>query len=83
MLVGLLKTIIFLLAIYYIGKFLLRIWLKSKVNEHIKRQKNSVQEDEAAYKKQEKGKVTVHKTDHDSGSKDSAGEYVDYEEIKD
>lgn len=84
MLVGLLKTIIFLMVVYYIAKFAIRIWLKNKVAEKIKYQQNTMDANEADYKKQEKGKVTIKKDSSDSSfSGSSSGDYVDYEEIKD
>ena len=73
------------MGIYYIGKFLLRLWIKSKVNEHVRRQKETVAEEEATYRNQEKGKVTIQRKRSKSKSGDTgdSGDYVDYEEIKD
>ena len=83
MLIGLLKTIIFLMVVYYISKFVIRIWLKNKIADTMKQQQNSMDENEAAYKKQEKGKVTIKKDNSATGSSSSAsGDYVDYEEVK-
>lgn len=73
------------MAIYYIGKFLLRFWIKSKVNEQVRRQRETVEENEAKFRSQEKGKVTIKKNKSSrSGDKENgdSGDYVDYEEIK-
>jgi hypothetical protein len=59
--------------------------LKNKVEEHVRRQKETVPEQEASYRNQEKGKVTIKKNRNNSSSGQSgdSGDYVDYEEIKD
>lgn len=79
---GLLKTILFLLVVYYISKFLLRLWIRSKISEHSKRMQNSANHKEVHQQKVNKGKVTVHTKEQNSDGNHSSGEYVDYEEIK-
>ena len=46
-----------------------------------KRQQNSVSEEEAAFKRNEKGRVHVKKNKSSSSPESSGGEYVDYEEV--
>ncbi|MCX6181988.1 MAG: DUF4834 domain-containing protein [Bacteroidetes bacterium] len=79
---GLVKTIVYILVIYYGLKFLVRYvfpmllknYVDNKVGE-MKKQQNAVYEQEVEQLKKQKGKVTISK----DPSKD--GEYVDYEEI--
>ncbi len=88
MLVGLLKTIFFLLTFYYlfklIGRFVFPILLKKGVERMQQQQQRSAGSfrEEA---KQKEGKVTINKNQTGKGNSnlsDNQGEYVDYEEVK-
>lgn len=86
MLVGLFKTLFFILVIYFIGKvisrFVLPLFLRSYVNKIIDPAKQQQQQARKQPKKNE-GEVTVDYTpdSHKTFRKDE-GDYVDFEEIK-
>jgi hypothetical protein len=80
--IGLLKTILFLMAFYYISKFILRIWIRNKIQQHLNKHGEEIKNDHIQKANKQKGKVTIHGTS--SGSKKSNNEeYAEYEEIKD
>ena len=54
-----LRTIITIAVIYYGAKFLLRWWLKRKVEAAVKQQQQTVSEFEASHKRQETGQVHI------------------------
>lgn len=89
MLVGLLKTIFFLLTFYYvfklIGRFVLPLLLKKGVERMQQNQQNAAANFKERAKQQE-GKVTIKHTQQspkESQKEDlNDGEYVDYEEVK-
>ena len=78
--VNLLRTILIIVLVYYVSRFLLRWWIKRKVADMHKRQQNSVSEEEANFKRNEKGKVHIKQT-KSSGRESSSGDYIDYEEV--
>jgi hypothetical protein len=88
MLVGLFKTIFFLVTFYYlfkiIGRFLLPLLLKKGVERMQQQQQRSTDffREEA---KQQEGKVTIktkNTTKAHQDLSDNQGEYVDYEDVK-
>lgn len=88
MLVGLLRTVFYILVFYYIfkfiGRFLMPIFLK-KGFERMQQQQNNQANTFREKAKQQEGKVTVQKTSQtkkDSPVDDNQGEYIDYEEVK-
>ncbi len=89
MLVGLVKTIFFLLIFYYGFKLIGRIVLPLLVKKGVERMQQNQQNAGANFKekaKQEEGKVTIKKTQETPSQTNKAdlndGEYVDYEELK-
>ncbi|MBK20950.1 MAG: hypothetical protein CMP63_01345 [Flavobacteriales bacterium] len=78
--VNLLRTILIIVLVYYVSRFLLRWWIKRKLADMHKRQQNSVSEEEANFKRNDKGKVHI-KQKKSSGQESSGGEYVDFEEV--
>ena len=78
--VNLLRTILIIVLVYYVSRFLLRWWIKRKFADMHKRQQNSVSEEEASFKRNDKGKVHI-KQKKSSGHESSGGEYVDFEEV--
>ncbi len=88
MLVGLVKTIFYILIFYYlfkfIGRYIMPFFLKKGIEHIQKKQEDAVN----AYKetaRQKEGSVTVQQTKHnskDSTLQDNQGEYVDFEEVK-
>lgn len=87
MLLGLLKTIFFLLIFYYsfkvIGQLLMPFLIKRGFAKMQKRQEQATNQYRTKAK-QEEGKVTVH-VNHNKTKptpQQDNGEYVDYEEVK-
>lgn len=80
--VGFLRTVFYIIAFYYLGKFLVRWWLKQKIGEQTRRMNNSVNEQEADFIRKDKGQVTIKKsTKGPSLNTGNSGDYVDYEEV--
>ena len=79
--VNLLRTILIIVLVYYVGRFLLRWWVKRKVADMHRRQQNSVSEEEANFKRTEKGKIHIKQNKSSSRHESSGGEYIDYEEV--
>ena len=83
--VGFLRTILWVVAFYYIGKFLFRWWIKKKLNDHARKMNDSVDPNQADNIRKEQGHVRIKPNKADSnGNKNGgdSGEYVDYEEVK-
>jgi len=80
--VNFLRTILIIGLVYYVARFFLRWWIKRKVSTLHKQQQNSVSEQEATFKRHEKGKVHIKTNQSSSKSTSSSGEYVDYEEVE-
>jgi len=87
--INLLRTLLIIFIIYYIGKLFTRYilpalfynYMDDKVNEFAKKQKQQQQKAYENARKRE-GQVTVdYAPQHDKG-KPAKGEYVDYEEVK-
>jgi hypothetical protein len=79
--VGLFRTIITLVIIYYGGKFLFKWWLKRKVNAAVRRQQNTVSENEVNSQRQGTGRVHIKSDTSSSTHNSSGGDYVDYEDV--
>lgn len=82
--VGFLRTILTLVIIYYVGKFLFRWWLKRKVENAVKQREKTISEFEADQKRHAEGSVHVkskENTRSNTRAGSSAGDYVDYEEV--
>ncbi len=80
--IGLFKTILFLIAFYYVSKFILRIWIRNKIQKHLNKHGEEIYDNHIQKSNKQKGKVTIHGTS--SGAKKSNNEdYAEYEEIKD
>lgn len=78
---GLIRTILVIAVIYYVGKFLFKWWLKRKINAARRDERKTVSEEEARFKKQEKGKVHIKQNKNSSSNNSSSGEYIDYEDV--
>lgn len=76
-----LRTILIIVAIYYVSKFLLKLWVRSKVKQATSARENFVSEQEASHKQQETGKVHIKSQSNQSSHQSSGGEYVDFEEV--
>ena len=84
MLIGLLRTILFIILFYYVGKFLMRLFapflikkVAEKMQEQAKQQYGNQQQSTV-----KEGETVIDKAPRNQGqSKDDIGEYVDFEEI--
>ncbi len=79
--VNLLRTILIIVLVYYVVRFLLRWWIRRKVADIQNQQKNSVSEEEAHFRRNETGKIHIKQDRTSSEGKSIGGEYVDYEEV--
>jgi cellulase/cellobiase CelA1 len=81
---GLLRTLLVILIIYYalkiVSRYILPIILKSAVN---KVQKNMNQQQAAKQDNTKVGETTVDYTPNTSSKTANVGEYIDFEEVKD
>lgn len=87
MLIGLLKTIFFLITFYYLFKIIGRLLLPYVMKKGMERMQQQQQNAATNYRQQSQqreGKVTVQrKAQKKSGVvDDNEGEYVDFEEVK-
>ncbi len=85
MLIGLFRTVFFIIIFYYIFKFIARVvlplFIANRVN-HMRNQGNNLN-DYANQKKKEEGKVTIQKGKPSQKiTTEDMGEYVSYEEVK-
>jgi hypothetical protein len=83
---GFLKTILYIVAFYYVGKFLFKWWLKRKITSHAQKMNSSVNQTEADYMRKAEGHVSIkeeRKKNPNSGSENSgdSADYVDFEEV--
>jgi hypothetical protein len=81
--IGLFKTILFLIAFYYISKFVLRIWIRNKIQQHLNKHGEEIYDNHIDKANKQKGKVTIHGVSNNSKSSKGSAEYADYEEVKD
>ncbi|MBK3515995.1 DUF4834 family protein [Carboxylicivirga marina] len=88
MLVGLLKTIFFLITFYYLFKIIGRLVLPYILKKGVERMQQQQQNATTNYQQkaqQQEGKVTVKKNTQKKSSgvvDENEGEYVDFEEVK-
>jgi len=88
MLIGLLKTIFFLLTFYYLFKLIGRLvlpYIMKKGFEKMQQQQQSGSGSFQQQARQEEGKVTIKKNSAKKSAAASGyneGEYVDFEEVK-
>ena len=81
---GLPKLIIEILsivAIYYVSKFLIKWWVRSKIKQATESRENFVSEQEASYKQNDTGKVHIINQQSQSSKSSSGGDYIDFEEV--
>lgn len=88
MLIGLVKTLFFLITFYYLFKIIGRLLFPFLMKKGVERMQQQQQAGAYSYQeqaRQEEGKVTVNSTQKKKPSKpftSDEGEYVDYEEVK-
>jgi hypothetical protein len=84
MLIGLLRTIFFIIIFYYVAKFLMRLFAPFLIKKVAEKMQEQAQQQ---YGNQQKSTVKEGETVIDKAprnqrqSKDDVGEYVDFEEI--
>ncbi|NJK93523.1 MAG: DUF4834 family protein [Bacteroidales bacterium] len=81
---GLIRTLIILAVIYFVFRYVMRVLIPMMLGNYINNKVNQTQDN---FKKQHKsgreGDVTINYTSANSKkNKDTKGEYVDFEEIK-
>ncbi|MBR8537455.1 DUF4834 family protein [Carboxylicivirga sediminis] len=88
MLIGLAKTIFFLITFYYLFKIIGRLLLPYVMKKGVERMQQQQQQAATNYQQQarkQEGKVTIKQDAHKQSThivNDNEGEYVDYEEVK-
>ncbi len=80
MIYQLLRTIVIILAVYYIGKFLMRIFAPVLMRYAAGKMEQKVKEQFQQQYQQQNTEQTTSKTKMKSSSK-KVGEYIDFEEI--
>ncbi|WP_284651203.1 DUF4834 domain-containing protein [Flavobacterium terrisoli] len=76
---GLLKTIFYIIAFYYIFKFLARLFLPVVAKKVVEKATQQFQEQQQQYQQQQKAQST---STEKPKEKKIVGEYIDFEEIK-
>jgi predicted membrane protein len=83
---GFLRVLLVLVIVYYLFKFLIRIFLPLFLTHRIKKmaeEKERAQKDFVERQKRDAGKVTVNYIPPKEGNKETSdGEYIDFEEVK-
>lgn len=81
--VGFLKTILYIAAFYYVGKFLFKWWIKRKITSHAQKMNSSVNQNEADHMRNAEGHVSIKQEPKSkpSSSTQNSGDYVDFEEV--
>ena len=88
MIVGVLKTIFFLLTFYYLFKFIGRLVLPYVMKKGFEKMQQQQQNGAGSFQekaRQEEGKVTIKRNAQKKNSETVStndGEYIDYEEVK-
>ncbi|TLX73079.1 DUF4834 family protein [Labilibacter sediminis] len=83
--VGLIKTIFFLVIFYYLFKFIGRVFLPIFINNRVKKmhEQQFGQTQQNYRQQQEEGKVTIQKkVKTNKAATSDIGEYTDFEEVK-
>ena len=88
---GIIRTLLIILLVYYGFKFLMRLLAPvlmkkaaEKVNERMNQQFGGQNQRQPQYDSRQEGEVTVQKTgSQKSSSRSEGGDYVDFEEVKD
>ena len=79
-----LNTIFIIVAVYYVGKFLFKRWIKIKIATHGQRMNNSVDPNEAGQRRKAEGHVSIkqeHKVEGGAQGSQKSGDYIDFEEV--
>ena len=83
---ALLKFLLIVFGVYFIGKAIFRgvvSYLFGDVNKSLNEQIKRQQEELARYKKKQEGKITInYQPKPDKNFKREEGDYVDFEEVK-
>ena len=76
---GLLKTLLYILAFYYIFKFLARLFLPVVAKKVVEKTTQQFQEQQQQYQQQQQAQASKNEKPKE---KKIVGEYIDFEEIK-
>jgi hypothetical protein len=81
---GLLRTILILLVIYFLFKLVARVILPLLLKNYVEKKHREFQDrfGQHQQKVKKEGEITIEKKSTKGKGKDDEGEYVDYEEIK-
>ncbi len=85
MIIGLLRTVLLLVVIYYLFRFIGKLVLPILLSKYVSKMTNPnfKQQQYSETVKNDEGKVTIQKTaTHNKMTSSDMGEYVDYEEVK-
>jgi hypothetical protein len=75
-----LRTILIIVTVYYVSKFLVKWWVRSKIKQATQNRENFVSEQEASHKQHDTGQVHITNQQSRSSSSSSGGDYIDYED---
>ncbi len=80
---GLLRTLLIIIAIYYAIKFIARLAFPHMLQHFMQKMEKKMQDQQGYSKRNETkiGETVVDKAPKNKKSNDSVGEYVDYEEV--
>ncbi|WP_363321639.1 DUF4834 family protein [Plebeiibacterium sediminum] len=85
MIIGLLRTFLFLIIIYYLFRFIGRLVLPTLLSKYVNKMTNPnfQKQQYSEGVRNDEGKVTIKQTaPHKKMTSSDLGEYVDYEEVK-
>ncbi len=81
---GLLRTLLIIIVIYYVLKFIGRLAFPHLMNRFMQKMEDKMREQQGYSKKEETkiGETVIDKKPKNKTSNNDVGEYVDYEEIE-
>lgn len=78
---GLVKTLFWLILVYYVVKFLIRMFAPVLIQQVVKKAEQNFQQQHQQYSQQQQQAYTAPKQEMPKEKK-KVGEYIDYEEIE-
>jgi len=78
---GLLKTLFWIIAIYYIVKFLARLLLPVLAKKMVEKASEQFQQQQQQYQNQQQNPIDINIKSDKPREKKKVGEYIDYEEL--
>lgn len=81
--VGVFRTILIILLVYYVMKWLTRLFFPLLVKKYFKNAQQQHQQNQQGYRDKKEGDITIVKRGKEASNKDdSMGDYVDFEEVE-